>query len=354
VQQRYLSDGMWPSEEFKARRWDLANMTESLLAFPAVRKGTAPSVLVGNTQTRNTANAGAVLDEALKDGMMTSRDVGEDFSEWKNDTIEGKIEITPDASPNGNPGLRWRVKVDHHHGGNAAYLVGWPRIRRVFKKGELDLSRYDFLEFMVRVDSDRDEVADDTTPFGLSIRNYGEPGRLYEIRKDLGDQQRVWIPLRFSIRELIDTTALGPAPWKKIQTLQLFIAESDYNDKTSITFDIASAKLLAAAKPLISRVEVARHLLLPASHLPVAFDMIGMSTVKEGSHTVSASLVNEQGKTLSSQKQDLMKGRQVVLDTTKLKPGNYTLKVRITTASGEACSESTQSVEAEAGPFYRK
>ncbi|MFV1995114.1 MAG: glycoside hydrolase domain-containing protein, partial [Verrucomicrobiales bacterium] len=55
VQQRYLSERMWPSPEFNARRWRLANMIETLLAFPAQRKGTAPSVLVASTGPRGNA-----------------------------------------------------------------------------------------------------------------------------------------------------------------------------------------------------------------------------------------------------------------------------------------------------------
>ncbi len=354
VQQRYLSDGMWPSEEFNARRWRLAGMITALQDFPTERKGVAPSVMVDNTTPGAATTAETILENAIEKGIVTSRDIGEGFTTWKNDTIEGKIQLSPDASQDGKPGLRWNVKVDHSEGGNAAYPVGWPRINRTFKEGELDLSRYDFLEFMIRIDSDRDEVADDKTPFGLSIRNYGKPGRLYEIRKDLGDRQRVWIPLRFSIRELIDTTALGTSPWTRIKTLQLFIAESDYNDKTSITFDIASAKLLAAAKPLISRVEAPRYLLLPASSLTVTFHVMGLSNVKNGSHTITASLLDESGKSQSQQTQDLTGGSQLMLDTSQLVPGKFTLKTRITSASGDLCSESTQAVEAVTGPFFNK
>ena len=351
VQELYLSEGMWPSAEFDARRWRLATMTRDLLAFPAVRSGDAPSVLVGDTAPKNTADGESVLEQAIAGGAVIARDVGENFADWKSETPESGIEITPDASPDGKPGLRWSVKVDHQSGESPEYPVGWPRIRRIFKEGELDLSRYDYLEFMIRIDSDRDEVADDATPFGLSIRNHGQPGRLYETRRDLGDRQREWIPLRYSLRELIDATALGAEPWKNIQVLQLFIAESEYRDQTSLTFDIGSAKLLSAAKPLIAKIETSRFLLLPATQLPVGFEALGMSTVKKGSHTVTASLVDKNGKTVAGQTQDLVQGGELLLDTKKLAPGDYTLKLEITTASGEMCSTQTQGVTALAGPF---
>lgn len=354
VQQRYLSEDMWPSEEFNARRWRLATMIETLLTYPAATQASAPSVLVDRAEPGDSINpsADAVLEKAIADGIVTCRDIGGDFSEWNNDTVEGEIEITPEASADQKPSMRWKVKVDYSTGNDAAYPVGWPRIRRLFKKDDLDLSGYDFLEFMIRVDSDRDEVADDITPFGLSIRNHGEPGKLYETRVDLGDQQRVWLPLRFSIKQLIDTTALGATPWQNIQTLQLFIAESDYPDHTALSFDIASARLLAASQPLIAKVEAARFLLLPATTIPISFEVIGLSTVKKGSHLVSASLLDQNGEVRATRQQDLIAGGRLDLDTDRLSPGKYRLQTRITSAAGELGSESSRIVEALAGPFF--
>ena len=353
VQERYLADGMWPSEEFNTRRWLLASMIERLLAFPAKREGRAPSVLAKLQSPNSAADTASVLNDAMADGIVTARDVGEDFSRWLNGTMEGQIDVTTNASVAGSEakGMRWKVKVDHFKGENPDHLTGWPRIARNFKRDELDLSGYDFLEFMIRVDSDRDEVADDVTKFGLSIRNYGEPGRLYEIRKDLGDQQQVWIPLRFSIKEMINTTALGTDPWKRIKTLQLFIAESDYQDQTAMTFDIGSAKLLSFARPLISRVETPRHLMLPLATFPVAFDVLGLSSVTPGSHTVTAELSDASGKTKARQQQDLAQATAFHLNAAGLTAGRHMLTTWITTAAGDLCSESKVAIEAVAGPF---
>lgn len=52
VQEKYLADGMWPSEEFNTRRWLLAQTTSRLLLYPAVRTDNAPSVLVTRTSQR--------------------------------------------------------------------------------------------------------------------------------------------------------------------------------------------------------------------------------------------------------------------------------------------------------------
>ena len=88
VQQRYLSEGMWPSEEFNVRRWRLAAMIEALLDFPVTKEGIAPSVLVERTSPRASTGTSveAILEKAIVDGIVTSRDLGGDFSEWKNGT----------------------------------------------------------------------------------------------------------------------------------------------------------------------------------------------------------------------------------------------------------------------------
>jgi len=74
--------------------------------------------------------------------------------------------------------------------------------------GELDMSGYDYLSFVVRVDSDRDEVADDSTPFGFLLASHKVTRRFFETLRDLGGRQRVWIPVRFSIKDLMDSVGL--------------------------------------------------------------------------------------------------------------------------------------------------
>ena len=76
VQQKYLADGMWPSEEFNTRRWLLAQATSELLPYPAVRTGSAPSVLVTNTAPRPAQPETSNSDKALQAGNTRSTNVG--------------------------------------------------------------------------------------------------------------------------------------------------------------------------------------------------------------------------------------------------------------------------------------
>jgi len=353
VQQKYLADGMWPSEEFNTRRLLLAQATSELLQHPAVRTGSAPSVLVTNTSPRPAKADTSVVDKAIEAGNIQSMDLGGDFAAWSNGTKEGTIEIIAAAGHTDMKELRWRVRIDHKTDGGEGgqYPVGWPRIARSFREGKLDFSAYDYLSLLIRVDSNRDEVADDSTRLGLSLRSHGTPQRLFETRVDLGDRQRQWIPLRFSLGELIDRAGVGRDPWRSVSGVQLFVAESDYAHGTDITFQVRDIKLLRFTSPTIQRVYAPAYVTLPRNRLAVLFSILGSRIVRKGNHTITASLASADGRTRTQQQQDLADGRVVILDTSTLVPGRYRLNLKITAADGTTCAHETQPIEAVDGPL---
>ena len=353
IQQKYLADGMWPSEEFNTRRWLLAQAISELLLYPAVRTDIAPSVLVTRTSPRPAKTETSIIDKAMEAGNIQSMDLGGDFAAWSNGTKEGTAKITAAASHKDMKELHWRIRVDHKTDGGEGgkYPVGWPRIARPFRDGELDFSAYDYLSLLIRVDSNRDEVADDSTRLGLSLRSHGTPQRLFETRVDLGDRQRQWIPLRFSLSELIDHAGVSRDPWRSISHVQLYIAESDYAHGTDITFRIKDIKLLRFTSPTIQRVYAPAYITLPCNRLAVSFGTMGTRSVRKGSHTITASLTSTDGRTHKAQQQDLADGRIAILDTSTLVPGSYSLNLTITAADGTTCGRETQPIEAINGPL---
>ena len=174
VQTKYLATGMWPSEEFDAIRWRLAAQTQELLKYPATNHGGAPSVLIDSATPPTKAQVLSPFEQAAKAGKLEAFDLGGGFRSWVNGTAEGKIEITEQARHEDKPGLRWTVVVDWEHDGGEGgkYPIGWPRISRSFKPGELDLSRYESLVFWIRTDSSREETDPSPTPLGLVIRSH--------------------------------------------------------------------------------------------------------------------------------------------------------------------------------------
>ena len=353
VQPKYLANGMWPSEAFNTRRWLLAQAISELLTYPAVRSGAGPSVLVTNTSPRPTRAHTSIVDKALQAGVIQSMDIGGDFTAWANGTKEGRIDIATVSGRAEQTELNWRIRVNHETDGGEGgqYPVGWPRIARSFRAGELDLSDYDYLALLIRVDSNRDEVADDATRIGFTLRSHTIQQRLWETRVDLGDRQRQWIPLRFSLRELIDQAGLGVDPWRSASRVQLFVAESDYAHDTELRFQIKDFHLLRFTSPTIQRVVAPAYITLPQTRLAVRYDILGTRTVRKGSHTLTASLTSPDGRIYTKQQQDLADGRVVILDTSTLTPGSYHLNLTVTTADGKPCAHETQPVEAVDGPL---
>jgi hypothetical protein len=187
VQSRYLADGMWPSEEFDTIRWRLAVTTARLLEYPVADTAVAPSVWSPRVRAKAAPEI-SPYETAKRAGKLETFDLGGGFDGWKNGTAEGKTEITEAARHAGKIGLRWTVAIDHQNDGGEGgkYPVGWPRVAREFKPGELDLSGYDTLELWIRVDSNRDEVTDDHTPIGVVISSHEKKTALYETTVDLG------------------------------------------------------------------------------------------------------------------------------------------------------------------------
>ncbi len=355
VQPRYLADGMWPSDEFNAIRWRMAAQTASLLTFPASGKAAAPSALVdASPHSKPTAGNHEAYEAAARAGSLESFDLGQDFLGWKNGTAEGKTEITETARHASNTGLRWTVEIDHKNDGGEGgkYPVGWPRLAREFKPGGLDMSRYDTLEFWIRIDSNRDEVADDHTAIGLGISSHNKKTALYSTTRDLGGEQRAWIPVRFPVKQMIETSDAGEEPWKSISRVQLYLSEHDYAHGTRLVLEVGRVSLLRLTAPVIAGMDVPRHVLLPRPTLAFTFDLIGTMGPEKGSYTVAATLEGEGGTVCSEARQDLTNRHRMALRLPAMEPGAYTLRLAIRDSTGKQCSESAQPIRMEAGPLY--
>jgi len=355
VQQKYLAQGMWPSDEFDARRWKLAKAIEKLLMYPSVRKGFAPSVTVADTASKM-AGDDDVLAKPLDSGQAKALNLMEGSPAWQSAAREGKVEQAKDAGRGGRTGLRWKVKIDYKHDGefSGKYPVGWPSVSRHYDKGGLDMTGYDYLEFFVRVDSNRDEVSDDSTPIGVCILSHGVERHLFETKRDIGDRQRQWVPLRFALSDLVREGGLGPAPWKDISEIRLFISESDYRDGMSLTIDIGDARLVAFKSPTVTSVVAPRVIVLPRSRLAVPFDLLGAPPSGRGVCTMTASMTDAAGIIRAETRQDLAEGRLAVLDTSPLDPGRYALSVKVSAADGTILSQSTCSIECLPGPLAKE
>ena len=223
---------------------------------------------------------------------------------------------------------------------------------RDFKPDELDMSHYDTLEFWIRIDSNRNEVGDDHTPIGLVISSHRKSKALYEKTVNLGGEQRVWIPLRFPVKQMMAAAEAGTEPWKSVSRVQLYISEHDYRHGTRLVFDLGEVSLLRLSAPVLAGMDAPHHLLLPRRTLAFAFNVVGASPVAKGSYTVAAALQAETGAVSAEARQDLTHPHRIALPVSAGKPGAYKLRLTLLDAAGEKCSELAQPVTMHAGPLY--
>jgi len=356
VQPKYLAEGMWPSEEFDAFRWRLAAQTERLLRHPKATKAGAPSVLLpaGFSRARSMETPASPYEAAARLHNLETLDLADGFADWRNGTAEGKAEVVETSRHEDKVGLRWTVVIDHEHDGGEGgnYPVGWPRIGRDFKPGELDMSQYDLLEFWIRIDSNRDEVADDHTPVGLVISSHGRKKGLYEKTVDLGGEQRIWVPLRIPLRQIMAGDESEPNNWKSISRIQLYISEHDYRHATRLVFEVGGVKLVRLKTPVLGGMEAPSQVLLPCRVLSFQFNTIGAIPAARGSYLVSATLETASGAIRAQSRQDLADAHRIVLPLTGIKPEVYTLRLRLLDAAGKRCSSIDQVIRLFKGPLY--
>lgn len=331
-QEKYLAVGMWPSEDFNGKRWQAARLIEALQQFPDEKGNVSPSVLIPPALKTSVAAKPSPLEEARRKGLVEEADLGdEDFSRWQNVTTEGKLETSSGLAHRGERAMKWTVKMDHATDGEAGssgsgkYPKGWPRILMKLPEA-VDLSTYDYLSLWVKIDSDRDEVADDTSPFFLDIITAS--GK-YQRRLLSEAEQRVWIQIVVPVSELI-VLAGDARNVKELRSIQLWIPEGSYPDKSSVNFLIDEFALLRFKQPVLDTCEVPSVSLVPGNFLPLNFRVFGDSSAERGQYQVNFSLFNEKGVLSTSFQQDLKDGRRLGLGIEKIKtPGNYQLRTQI-------------------------
>ena len=105
------------------------------------------------------------------------------------------------------------------------------------------------------------------------------------------------------------------------------------------------------SSPTIKRVDVPSYITLPRTRLTVAFDILGTRFIRKGDHSITASLVSDDGRAHITETLDLAGAATVMLDTSTLTPGRYRLNLTIVDADGTVCVQAAQSMEAINGPL---
>ncbi|MBL8892288.1 MAG: hypothetical protein JNL67_20095 [Planctomycetaceae bacterium] len=332
VQDRYLDNRLWPPTEFDARRWRMAVLIEQLREFPAIRQGTAPSVYVRRTTPVN-QNAGPWTTSDREN--IEVLDLTREPTNWKSETSESTLTTFSenDAAANStNARLRWSVSMDHQMASadDGDYKLGWPRIRRSFARGEIDLTKYDYLELELVFDSNRDEVQDDVTPLGLLFSAHDAP-RIYEFEHDLGGSQRQPIRLRFPVRDLIAQSGTDALPWRSLEYLQFFLAEANYADQIRMVLDIQAIRLVRFSRPQVVDVDLPNLVMVPTKNLIFNCVVFGLDPTLTNEGQLVAKIFDSEGRLVTEASSPLAPETRVGLDASGLLPGTYTMELHPST-----------------------
>ena len=345
-QTKYLNSNMWADDTFNARRLQIAIMTQKLLKFSATNKDIAPSVLATPHKKVTVKDDGAFITASLQQGLIDQLSLSEnDYQNWR--AINKEVTMRTIPVEGKAPSLQFDVKVDHNVDGggeNGKYPMGWPRIRHGFKKGQVDLSKYDYLYFKVKVDSDRSEVADDTTPFIINFSSYS-PGTKYDVRIDLGDKQRTWIPVVLSLREMIMSSGSSYENWKQLAAIQLVIAESFYKHDTQLEFEIRDLALLKFNSPIIQDIVCSEIVISPQQNYLIDVKGFGFESGIKQKATITTILTNLSGKRVIKQQLPLSEKPQFILNLESLTHGPYQLIISVVDVEQKVLSSKTKTIE---------
>ena len=327
--QKYENKGMWPDSEFTALRWKIAQLIEKLKKYPSVRNTPAPSIIANTSKIKKKEKD--LLGKQARIGNVIIRDLGkEKFHRWKNITGEGKISISTKDVKHGKKAMVWRVKVDHATDGGGekgAYPVGWPRIEINFSKNSLDMTRYDYLAMWIKIDSDRDEISDDYTYLAYTVSSWDTNAPRYLLKTEiLGTvQQKVWLKIQLPIKQIIAKQApKNKLFWRNIKRMEIFISENMYKHGTKLKFQFDDICLISLRQPVIKNLSLPHYVIWPAKYLMVKPEILG-EMKKE--YPLGVIIRNNSGKILFKKRQKLNSKGQMIIDISKLEPGNYILKM---------------------------
>jgi glycosyl hydrolase family 123 len=338
-QAMYLYNNSLSSFSLNAIRWKVALAIQELKKYPALNSKIAPSVLSDCELIKETPKESGI-EKFIESGNVELSPVLDKNDEWRNLTKEGNLEIGQKCHTPYNC-LKYKVKVDHKidgggEGGN--YPIGWPRIRVNFKPNR-DFSEFSGICTWIKVSSNRNDVDDDSTFLGINTKS-GSGERVFDIKKLLGAvPENKWIFTMTEFDDILKKVNGGcgdSEDLKNIASMQIYTAESNFPDKTNLTFDIDGPYLFKFKQPFILNVDCPPFILLSDSLvLPVTINILGLRK----NTALLTKIYSKAGEVILKHTHNLKKQEsELFLPIASMVPGDYILKVTLA-GSGNVISK---------------
>lgn len=349
----YLDSGMWADSEFDARRWELAQITAKILKYPEENQNTAASVIV-DTAEKETADAAdeqaCIIREQIKIGNVQRLALDENsYTAWKAIDKEASLAVDNEMKLNGKGSLRMNIEIDHYldgEGKKGPYVVGWPRAFREYPRPGVDLAGYEFFSMWLRVESNRNEVANDRTPFYISLRSY-LPMQIkdYTMTGELEEWQ--WHFLLVPMANIMGNTS--PDAFKTIRYVQLGISENFFAHGDKLSFYMNDMAFIKLKKPVLNMIDTQKVVLLPCSNIQFKISILG--NLKNYTGKLTIRLLNSDNKIAAEESFVPQATVTGALPGKDLKPGDYSLELQLIDGQGAVASSAKVKVRMINGPL---
>lgn len=243
---KYLSANHWDDESFGVARARIAAMIVKVLREPEVRQGECPSVLPDLAWHSGGKDLSSLFAREVKSGRLTSQPIPA--------TAFYPAEDECKASVNSDGSIHCTITVDFEHAGNpAGYKRGSPSLMANLSPSTgdgLDMNRYAFLSYEMRVKSNR--IADDAAKWPHTILFTSRAAKGKSVTKGLSG-----VPANLAAdqwhRMLIPLSGLGLSAEERrhVRSLRWYFLERDYAHGDVLEFDIRNASLIGAERPLV-------------------------------------------------------------------------------------------------------
>ena len=245
-QRKYLATNHWPDERFDALRLRIAEMITALKRHPELNDSVCPSVLPGLEDADRVQDASSFVRDATAHGLIRRLPFpGKGFYAVEKET---SCAVGPDGI------VRAKIAVDHHSCGNSAgYKQGSPSLAASFKD-PVDLNRYGFLSYRMRVHSNRG--ADDAAKWPHELLFFVKDPNGKRLNTAIHPETNVaadeWHERLYPLSGLNFSEALK----RNFSVLWFYFLERDYEHGDVLEFDVSDLSLIGAEKPLVERLEV--------------------------------------------------------------------------------------------------
>jgi hypothetical protein len=227
---------------------------------------------------------------------------------------EATVTVAKTQTPGKRPALLLHIAVDHH-GGEAKYPIGWPRMYCPLRRpAETEWANWDRLEFDIHAGMSEGKLP--KAPLGFQMlcpeRHQNNIHNLDEMK--LGEWVTISIPTS-KLKHLAELAKLG-----------FNISESSYKDKVVLDFTIGGFRLVRSAECALESLAITAPVVYhDAKVLKVELSVSGPPA------NVSRGLpfeIRQAGKVLRRETLPAQRGKRVVemeIKELKLAPGDYEL-----------------------------